>query len=62
MAKYNNRTYKTGSYRGGINLNFKLIMCENKICITSIIQTYVLNSGSTYVLLTRVDRMETINP
>ena len=42
MAKYNNCTYKTGSSRGGINVNFELITCDDKKIIVSILQTYVL--------------------
>ena len=34
-AKYNNRTYKTGSSRGISNMNFKLITCECKIYVAS---------------------------
>ena len=33
MAKYNNRTYKTGFSCGGSNTNFKLIMCEYKFIL-----------------------------
>ena len=40
MAKHNNRTYKTGYYRGVSNT--KKITCEDKICIPSIIKSYIL--------------------
>ena len=33
LAKYKNHTYKTGSSDGGGNMDFTLIMCEDKICI-----------------------------
>ena len=41
MAKYDNCTYKNGSFRGGINMPFKLITCEDKIYIASIPLRYV---------------------
>ena len=36
MAKYNNRTCKTGSSHGGSNIHFKLLTCEDKFCFASI--------------------------
>ena len=42
MAKYKNHTYKTVYSRGGSNVNFNLITCEDKICIVSILKSYVI--------------------
>ena len=41
MAKYDNRTYKTGSFRGGSNMNLKIITCEDKMYVASILKSYV---------------------
>ena len=43
LAKYKNRTYKTSSSREGSNMDFNLITCEDKICIMSTLQSYVLH-------------------
>ena len=50
MAKYNNRTYKTVSFRGGSNIYINLITCKDNIVIPSIPQSYVLNWHHTYIL------------
>ena len=43
MDKYKDVTYHKGYFFGGINIDINLIMCEDKIDITSIIQSYVLH-------------------
>ena len=34
IAKYKNGTYHKGSFRGGTNIDIKLITCKDKIVIT----------------------------
>ena len=58
MAKYDNRTYKTSSSCGGSNMNSKIITCEDKIYVVSVLQSYVLNKGYTYLLPYFQYRME----
>ena len=41
MVTYNSRTYKTGSSCGGSNMDLKLINCEDKVYIESIILSNV---------------------
>ena len=43
LAKYKNRTYKTGSYRGGSNMYFNFITCEDITYFASLLQSYVLD-------------------
>ena len=42
IYKYKDGTYHTGSFRGGSNIYISLIMCEDNIVITEILQSYVL--------------------
>ena len=46
MAKYNNSMYKTDSSLGGSNMNFKIILCEDKNCIG---QSYVVTLKYLYI-------------
>ena len=41
-------------------MDFNIIVCEDKINIMSILQSYVLSYNYTYFLLTRMGRTETI--
>ena len=43
MAKYEDVTYHKGCFLGGDNIGLKLIKCEDKIFIPSILQKYVLH-------------------
>ena len=43
MDKYKDGTYYKGSFCGGIHIDIDLIMCEDKIVITLILQSYVLH-------------------
>ena len=43
MDKYENGTYQKKSFRGGSNIDLKLIMCKDNIVIPSKIQSYVLH-------------------
>ena len=54
MAKYNSRTYKNGPSPRGRNMNLKFITCEDKICIASIILSYVWNKGYTYLFSSNI--------
>ena len=51
-------TYHKGSFRGGSNIHINLIMCEDKIVILSILQSYVLYWYHTYLFHPEMDRME----
>ena len=43
MDKYKDGMYHKGSFCVGSNIDTNLIMCEDKIFITSILQSYVLH-------------------
>ena len=46
---------KSGSFRGGSNSNFSLIISEDEIVITLIIQRYILNWYHMYILCAVMD-------
>ena len=50
VEKYKEGAYQKVSFRGGININLNLIICEDKIVIPSILQSYVLHWYHTYLL------------
>ena len=58
MAKYNDGMCHEGSFRGRSNVDLKLIKCEDKIFILSILQSYVLHWYHMYILCTGIDRTE----
>ena len=58
MDKYEDGTYHKGSFRGGFNIDLKLIICEYKIVILSILQKYVLHWYYTYILHLVMDGTE----
>ena len=58
MTKYKNGTYHKGYFCGVSNENLKLIMCKDKIIITSILQSYVFNWHHTYPLHPGMDITE----
>ena len=45
-------------YKYKSNIDLKLIMCKDKIVITSILQSYVLHWDHTYILHPGMDRTE----
>ena len=57
-AKYTTGTYQKYSFRGEININLNLVLCEDKIVIPSIIQSCVLHWYHTYLINTVMDRTE----
>ena len=60
MAKYKNGTYHKGSFCGSINIDNKLIMCEDNIFIPSKIQSFVLHWYHIYLLHPGMDKTEAI--
>ena len=58
MAKYNDGTYHKGSLCGGINIDFKLIMCEDKFVIPPKFQSYVFYWYYTHLLKPGMNRTE----
>ena len=58
MAKLKTDIYKTGSFRGGSNINLKLITCKDHIVIPLIIQIYVLRCYQMYILHSGMDITE----
>ena len=58
MAKYKEVTYHTSSFHGVRNIYIKLITCEDKIFISSIIQSYILHWYHEYLLHPGMDRTE----
>ena len=50
IAKYKDGTYHKGSFRGGSNIDLRLIMCKDKIIIPSKPQSYILHWYHTYLL------------
>ena len=51
-------TYHRGYFSGWVNINLKLITCEDKIFIPSIVQIYILNWYHTYILHIGMDITE----
>ena len=51
MAKYKDGMYHKGSFRGGSNIDIEVITCKDNIVIPWKIQSYVLHSYHTYILL-----------
>ena len=60
MAKYEDGTYYKGYFHRGSNIYLKLITCEDKICIPSKIQNYILHWYNTYLLHPGIDKTEAI--
>ena len=60
IAKYKNGMYQQGSFRGGSNIDVKLIICKNNILIPSKLQSYLLHWYHTYLLHPGMDRTEAI--
>ena len=58
MDKYKEGTYKNRYFCGGSNIYLNLITCDDKIDITSTIQSYVLHWYHTHPLHTGMDRMK----
>ena len=58
MDKYKDSTYHKSYFCGGSNIDINLIMCEDKIVITSIIQSYVLHWYHKHLFHTGMDIME----
>ena len=58
MAKYKYGTYQTVYFYKGMNIYLNLIMCDNKIFIPEILQSYVLHWYHTYLLHPVMDRTE----
>ena len=56
MAKYNYDTCHKGYFHGGINVELKLITCEDKIFILSILQGYILHWYRTYLIYIGMNR------
>ena len=56
--KYKYGTYHTVSFRGGSNIDLKIITCKDKIVILSIIQIYVVHYYHTYILHPGIYRTE----
>ena len=57
-AKYKYGMYHKGYFRGGSNIDLKLITCKDKIVIPSKLQSYVVHWYHTYFLHTGIDRTE----
>ena len=57
MDKYKDSTYHKSSFCSGINIDINLIMCEDKIVITSIFQSYVLHWYHKHIFHTGMDIM-----
>ena len=58
MAKDKDGTYHKSSFLGVINISLNLIPCEDNICISEIIQSYVLHCYHTYLLHPGIYRTE----
>ena len=56
--KYEDGTYHKGYFREGSNNDLKLIMCKDKIFITSKLKRYVLHCYHKYLLHPGMYRME----
>ena len=57
MDKYKDGTYHKGSFCGGSNIDINLLMCEDKIVITSILQSYVIHWYHKHLFYTGMDIM-----
>ena len=55
MAKYKYGAYHKDYFCGGNNIDLNLIMCEDKIFVSPIIQRYVLHWYHTYLLHPGID-------
>ena len=60
MAEYKNGMYHKGYFCGSSNDNLSLTMCEDKTCIPSKLQIYVLHWYHTYILSSFLDITESI--
>ena len=60
IGNYKNCMYRPIYFRIESNINFNLIMFEDKIGIELTFQSYALNYNCTYILLPRTDRTEMI--
>ena len=60
MAKHEDGMYHKCSFSGGINIDLRLITCEDNIVILPILQKYVLHWYHTYLLHPGMDRTEAI--
>ena len=60
MDKYKEGTYYKYSFLGRINTYLKLVTCEDKIGITSILQSYVFHWYHMYILHPKMYRTEAI--
>ena len=58
MGKYDDGTYHKSYFCGGSNIYNNLIPCEDKIVITSKLESYVLHLYHIYLLHPGMDRME----
>ena len=58
LAKHKNGTYHKGYFRGGSNIDVRLITCKYKIVIPSKIQRYLLHWYHMYLLYPVTERME----
>ena len=58
MDKYKDGTYHKGSFCGGSNIDINPIMCEDKIVIKSILQSYVLHWYHKHIFHTGMDILE----
>ena len=56
--KYKDGTYHNGSFRGGTNIDPKLITCKDKIVILSILKSYVVHWYHVYILRPGIDITE----
>ena len=57
-AKYTTSIYQKCSFRGGSNIDIKLITCKDKIFIPSKFQSYVVHWYRKYLLHPGMDRTE----
>ena len=60
ISKYKNDTYYKGSFCGGINIDLKIIACEDNIYILSKLQFHLLCWYQSYLLQPGIDRTEAI--
>ena len=59
ITTYKDGMYHNGYFRGGSNIDLKIIMCKDNIVIPSILQNYVLHWYHAYLLRSGMDRTET---
>ena len=55
MDKYKYGKYHEGYFRGGSNIDIKLITCEDKVDVLEILQSYVLHCYHVYILHPGID-------